>query len=95
MASMSSATRSTQSCSMPLPWSPLGQLQFDEVPVDGREHEMTLYMEDTMWPYEDKFEEYIVRCGEVYARESRGAILDADDARRHSSPPSAAMCVVR
>ncbi|MEA2669047.1 MAG: hypothetical protein QOJ33_1981, partial [Chloroflexota bacterium] len=29
---------------MPLPWSPLGELQFDEVPVDGREHEMTLYM---------------------------------------------------
>jgi hypothetical protein len=53
---------------VPLPWSPLQQVQFDEVPVDGREHEMTLYMEDTMWPYEDKFEEYIVRCGEVYAR---------------------------
>ena len=57
---------------MPLPWSPLGQLQFGEVPVDGREHEMTLYMEDTMWPYEDKFEEYIVRCGEVYARSLEG-----------------------
>jgi hypothetical protein len=25
-------------------------------------------MEDTMWPYEDKFEEYIDRSGEVYAR---------------------------
>ena len=38
------------------------------MPVDGREHELTLYMEDTMWPYEDKFEEYIDRCGEVYAK---------------------------
>ena len=53
---------------VPLPWSPLLHVAFDEVPVDGREHEMSLYMEDTMWPYEDKFEEYIVRCGEVYAR---------------------------
>ena len=38
------------------------------MPVDGREHELTLYMEDTMWPYEDKFIEYIDRCGEVYAK---------------------------
>ncbi len=53
---------------VPLPWSPPLDLDFDEVPVDGREHDMSLYMEDTMWPYEDKFEEYIVRCGEVYAR---------------------------
>ena len=53
---------------MPLPWSPMQEVPFDEVPVDGREHDISLYMEDTMWPYEDKFEEYIVRCGEVYAR---------------------------
>jgi hypothetical protein len=53
---------------VPLPWSPLQDVAFEEVPVDGREHELTLYMEDTMWPYEDKFEEYIDRCGEVYAR---------------------------
>jgi len=53
---------------MPLPWSPLQDVAFDEVPVDGREHELTLYMEDTMWPYADKFGEYIDRCGEVYAK---------------------------
>jgi len=53
---------------MPLPWSPLQDVVFDEVPIDGREHELTLYMEDTMWPYEDKFAEYIDRCGEVYAK---------------------------
>ncbi|WP_245850534.1 hypothetical protein [Mycobacterium angelicum] len=53
---------------VPLAWSPLQQVSFDEVPVDGREHELSLYMEDTMWPYQDKFEEYIDRCGEVYAR---------------------------
>jgi hypothetical protein len=53
---------------VPLPWSPLLEVRFDEVPADGREHEMTLYMEDTMWPYEDKFEEYIAACGDVYAK---------------------------
>jgi hypothetical protein len=53
---------------MPLPWSPIQEVPFEDVPVDGREHELSLYMEDTMWPYQDKFEEYIDRCGEVYAR---------------------------
>lgn len=53
---------------VPLPWSPLQDLDFNEVPTDGREHELTLYMEDTMWPYEDKFLEYVDRCGEVYSK---------------------------
>ncbi len=53
---------------VPLPWSPLQDVAFDEVPIDGQEHELTLYMEDTMWPYEDKFTEYIDRCGEVYSK---------------------------
>jgi len=51
-----------------LPWSPLQDVPLDEIPTDGREHELTLYMEDTMWPYEDKFTEYIDRCGEVYSK---------------------------
>jgi hypothetical protein len=53
---------------VPLPWSPLQDVVFAEVPVDGREHELSLYMEDTMWPYPEKFIEYIDRCGEVYAK---------------------------
>ena len=53
---------------VPLPWSPLQDVGFTEVPVDGRKHRSTLYMEDTMWPYEDKFGEYIDRCGEVYSK---------------------------
>jgi hypothetical protein len=53
---------------VPLGWSPLQDVDFDEVPVDGRERELTLYMEDTVWPYEDKFGEYIDRCGEVYSK---------------------------
>jgi hypothetical protein len=53
---------------VPLPWSPLRDADFDDIPTDGREHELTLYMEDTMWPYEDKFDEYIDRSGEVYSK---------------------------
>jgi hypothetical protein len=51
-----------------LPWSPLQDVAFDEVPVDGREHEPTLYMEDSVWPYRDTLADYIDRCGEVYAK---------------------------
>ncbi|MCV7400850.1 hypothetical protein H7K24_11855 [Mycobacterium fragae] len=51
-----------------LPWSPLQDMSFDEVPADGRQHELTLYMQDTMWPYKEKFTEYIDRCGEVYSK---------------------------
>ena len=53
---------------VPLGWSPLQEVDFAEVPIDGREHALTLYMEDTMWPYADKFGEYIDRCGEVYSK---------------------------
>jgi hypothetical protein len=53
---------------VPLGWSPLQAIDLEQVPVDGRAHELTLYMEDTMWPYEDKFGEYIDRCGEVYSK---------------------------
>ncbi|SOJ55508.1 hypothetical protein MSIMFB_02993 [Mycobacterium simulans] len=52
---------------VPLSWSPIRDVPFGQVPVDAREHELSLYMEDTMWPYQDKSEEYVDRCGEVYA----------------------------
>ena len=61
-----------------LPWSPLQDVPFGEIPTDGREHELSLYMEDTMWPYEDAFTEYIDRCGEVYSKslETSESMLD-------------------
>ena len=67
---------------VPLPWSPLQDMDFTEVPADGREHELTLYMEDTMWPYEDKFAEYIDRCGEVYSKSLDRPEPAADDRGR-------------
>ncbi len=53
---------------VPLAWSPLKDVEPTDVPTDGRQHELTLYMEDTMWPFPDKFGEYIDRCGEVYSK---------------------------
>lgn len=53
---------------VPLPWSPLRDVSLRDVPADGREHEPRLYLEDTMWPCQDKFEEYVDRFGDVYAR---------------------------
>jgi hypothetical protein len=35
---------------LPVYWSPLQEVDLTEVPIDGREHELSLYMEDTGWP---------------------------------------------
>ena len=55
----------------PLPWSPLQTLDLEEVPTDGREHDLALFMEDTVWPYEGAIDEYIGRAGSHYAKEMR------------------------
>jgi hypothetical protein len=51
-----------------LPWSPMQDLDLATVPTDGAEHELTLYMEDTMWPYEGKYDDYVEISGSVYAK---------------------------
>jgi hypothetical protein len=67
---------------VPLPWSPLQAVELDEVPVDGAEHEMSVYMEDTVWPYAGRRAEYIARSGSHYApsideaRDAGRSILD-------------------
>ena len=53
---------------LPLPWSPMQDVDLAAVPVDGSaEHELTVYMEDTMWPYEGRYPEYIEAAGSFYA----------------------------
>jgi hypothetical protein len=70
---------------VPLPWSPLQDTRLAGVPVDGREHEPRLYLEDTMWPCHDKFEEYVDRCGEVYASsQGRTPSMQIDAAFQHA-----------
>lgn len=62
----------------PLPWSPLQTLDLGEVPVDGREHELSVFMEDTVWPFEGQLETYVQRSGDHYAKEmqSRETLLE-------------------
>ncbi len=48
---------------MPVYWSPLQEVDFSSVPTDGEEHEISLFMEDTGWPY-SSLDDYI-RCWDV------------------------------
>jgi hypothetical protein len=52
-----------------LPWSPLQEVDLGDVPVGGQEHEPSVLMEDTVWPYEGRLEEYVERSGSHYAAE--------------------------
>jgi hypothetical protein len=56
----------------PLPWSPLQRIPLADVPAQGADHDLTLYMEDTVWPREDRLEEYVEKSGAHYAREMAG-----------------------
>ena len=63
----------------PLHWSPgIGALH--DVPTDPVEHEPTLYMEDTMWPFPGQLDRYIEASGRIYRR-----ALAAEDSRMHMS----------
>lgn len=61
----------------PLPWSPLQTIELARVPVEAAEHGLTLFMQDTVWPYEGRLEEYVERSGSHYARfmERGGTLL--------------------
>ena len=65
-----------------LPWSPLREIDFDGVPVDAAEHEPSLFMEDTVWPFEGRLEEYVLRV--------RLALRGGDDTRGRRRPCAAA-----
>ncbi len=54
---------------VPLPWSKLQNIEIEKVPTERREHELSVYMEDTVWPFQGKLEEYIERSGAQYASE--------------------------
>ena len=56
---------------VPLPWSPLQSIDFATVPTDASEKPLSLFMEDTVWPYEGKLDEYIKRSGSHYAQEMK------------------------
>jgi hypothetical protein len=66
--------QSTSRVMMPLPWSP--SIGLGDVPTASADHEPTMYMEDTMWPFPGKIGEYIEAAGGVYRRS-----LGSHDAR--------------
>jgi hypothetical protein len=54
---------------IPLPWSPLQDVDWDDVPTDGVDHEPTLFMEDTVHPHHGLLERYVERSGSHYLGE--------------------------
>jgi hypothetical protein len=56
---------------LPLPWSPLQEVDLAGVASAAAEHEPTLFMEDTVWPHEGRLEDYVAASGSHYAREMR------------------------
>jgi len=57
---------------VPLPWSPLQEIDLAAVPSDAPPvHELSLFMEDTVWPDEDQLETYALRSGNHYLAEMR------------------------
>ncbi len=52
---------------LPVDWSPWRELDLAAVPVDGREHEPELFMEDSAWPYEAKLDQYLDAARTHYA----------------------------
>jgi len=49
-----------------VPWSPLQDVDLAEVPASPGDHEPTLYMEDTAWPYPGKLPAYLRAAGTLY-----------------------------
>ena len=45
------------------------RVRIEDVPSEPVEHELSLFMEDTVWPQEGKLEEYVRRSGDHYAVE--------------------------
>jgi hypothetical protein len=60
-----------------LPWSPPFP-ELEELATGGVDHEPTMYMEDTMWPFPGKLRPYVEATGAVYRPSLAGA-----DARVH------------
>jgi len=54
---------------LPVPWSPVQEVDFEQVPCDGREHEPSILMFDSVWPYEGRVEDYVAAAGSHYRLE--------------------------
>jgi hypothetical protein len=52
---------------VPVHWSPIQEIDLATVPVDGAEHDPSLFMEDTGWPY-SSLDDYIQCWYDIYFR---------------------------
>jgi hypothetical protein len=52
---------------LPVEWSPLQEVDLASVPTDGATHPLSLFMEDTGWPYAP-LDDYIRMWDEIYYR---------------------------
>ncbi len=50
----------------PVPWSPLQRVDLAAVPTTGAPHELSLFMEDTAWPYPGGLTAYLGKAGSLY-----------------------------
>jgi hypothetical protein len=54
---------------IPVPWSPVQEVDFDEVPTSGAEHGSSILMLDSVWPYQGRVEDYVAASGSHYRME--------------------------
>jgi len=52
---------------VPVPWSPLQEVDLASVPAAPADHELSLYMEDTGWPHDNRLDAYVDLAGRAYA----------------------------
>jgi hypothetical protein len=70
----------------PVPWSPLQEVDLGAVPTGGEEHELSVYMEDTAWPFAGGLERYLQAAGTLYdstlanSKKAGRALLDMEAA---------------
>jgi hypothetical protein len=50
----------------PVPWSPRQDIDLAAVPTTVGQHEPTLFMEDTAWPYPGGLQAYLAKAGTLY-----------------------------
>jgi hypothetical protein len=52
---------------VPVPWSPMQEVDLTAVPAEPQEHDLSLYMEDTGWPHHNRLDAYVDLAGRAYA----------------------------
>jgi hypothetical protein len=70
----------------PVSWSPRQDIELTSVPTTGEEHALSLFMEDTAWPFPGGLQAYIQKAGTLYdttlaeSKESGHGIIELEAA---------------